>query len=90
MLSNVDFPAPEGPRIAVSCPDLNCPLIFLKISFDAETNNVKIYEYLTNVQFLHTLVVYYVFCLYFSNDKKLCSKSLCVIFYGFFKLIREI
>lgn len=35
MLSSVDFPAPEGPRIAVSSPDLNCPLSPLKIAFDS-------------------------------------------------------
>ena len=35
MSSNVDFPAPEGPRIAVSSPDLNCPLSPLRIVFDS-------------------------------------------------------
>lgn len=28
-----DLPAPEGPMMAVSCPDLNRPDIFLSIVF---------------------------------------------------------
>jgi len=34
-LSSVDFPAPEGPRITVNSPDLNCPLSPLRIIFDS-------------------------------------------------------
>lgn len=35
--SNVLFPAPLGPKIAVSCPDLNEPLTPLSITLFAET-----------------------------------------------------
>lgn len=41
MLSSVDFPAPEGPRIAVSSLDLNCPLSPFRISFDSVNLNYK-------------------------------------------------
>lgn len=33
MFSNVDFPAPDGPIIAVNSPDLNFPDTFLSICF---------------------------------------------------------
>lgn len=33
IFNKVDFPAPEGPNIAVKCPDLNCPLIPFNITF---------------------------------------------------------
>ncbi len=41
MLSNVLFPAPEGPIIAVSSPDLKWPLTFLRMSFSSETETKK-------------------------------------------------
>lgn len=37
ILSNVDFPAPEGPIIAQSSPDLSLPLTFFRISLLAAT-----------------------------------------------------
>lgn len=42
MLSNVLFPAPDGPIIAVSSPDRKWPLTFLRISFSSETNKKTI------------------------------------------------
>jgi hypothetical protein len=33
MFNNVLFPAPEGPRMAVRCPDLKRPLTLLRIIF---------------------------------------------------------
>ena len=44
MLSKVDFPAPEGPKIALNSPDRNCPLTPLKITFEPENKfNLKYY-----------------------------------------------
>ena len=37
MLSRVDFPAPEGPMIAVSCPGRNTPVTPSRIVFRSET-----------------------------------------------------
>jgi hypothetical protein len=33
MFNSVLFPAPEGPRMAVSCPDLKRPLTLLRMIF---------------------------------------------------------
>lgn len=38
---SVLLPAPDGPRIAVSSPDLNKPLTLRRIIFDPVKKNVK-------------------------------------------------
>ena len=37
IFNKVDFPAPEGPNMAVNSPDLNCPEIPFNITFPAVT-----------------------------------------------------
>lgn len=56
MLSNVLFPAPEGPIIAVSSPDLKWPLTFLRMSFSSESR-----EEGKNYHFPSILIVYIFF-----------------------------
>lgn len=41
-LRSVDFPAPDGPSIAVNSPDLNWPLTPLNINFEPMTQPDKI------------------------------------------------
>lgn len=41
--NSVLFPAPDGPNIAVSCPERNVPLIFLNIIlFPAKIRNYEL------------------------------------------------
>jgi hypothetical protein len=39
--SNEDFPAPEGPMMAVNCPELKLPDTFFSTSFFSANNEIK-------------------------------------------------
>lgn len=43
----MDFPAPDGPNIAVNSPDLNCPQIPLNITFVPKTYENRAFHYFT-------------------------------------------
>ena len=51
--NNVDFPAPEGPMIAVNSPALKSPLTPCRISFVSEKNKIKIIIFKTTYPIIY-------------------------------------
>lgn len=52
--SNEDFPAPDGPMIAINCPELKLPDTPFRTSFVSANNEIKILSYIAGLQ--HTKV----------------------------------
>lgn len=78
MLSNVLFPAPEGPIIAVSSPDLKWPLTFLRMSFSSKTETKKT-KIINQFDFAKNIVKYYKEIVMCDEDGEMFNFIVCLI-----------